>query len=37
VAELVVYLAVTVAATVVFERPLLREAMGYMRGGLSRA
>jgi O-antigen/teichoic acid export membrane protein len=31
VAELVVYIAVTVAATWAFERPLLREALGYLR------
>jgi PST family polysaccharide transporter len=29
--ELVAYLAVTVAATVVLERPLIREALGYLR------
>lgn len=32
-AELVLYLAVTAAATLAFERPLLREAMTYLRGG----
>jgi O-antigen/teichoic acid export membrane protein len=37
VVELVAYLLVTVVATVWFERPLLREAAGYLRGGLSRA
>ena len=31
--ELVLYLAVTAAATYVFERPLLREALGYLRRG----
>jgi O-antigen/teichoic acid export membrane protein len=31
VAELALYLGVTVVATLVFERPLLREVLGYMR------
>jgi hypothetical protein len=34
VVELVAYLAVTVAATFWLERALLREAFGYLRGGL---
>jgi O-antigen/teichoic acid export membrane protein len=33
VAELALYLAVTVAATLALERPLLREIAGYLRGG----
>jgi O-antigen/teichoic acid export membrane protein len=37
VAELVAYLAVTAVATLVLEGALLREAVGYLRGGLSRA
>jgi O-antigen/teichoic acid export membrane protein len=38
-AELVAYLAVTVAATLLLERSLLREVLGYVRGrtGLGRA
>ncbi|HEV2752728.1 MAG TPA: oligosaccharide flippase family protein [Solirubrobacteraceae bacterium] len=36
VAELALYLAVTAAATLAFERPLLREALGYLRGGALR-
>lgn len=32
VAELALYVAVTVAATMVLERPLIREAVGYLRG-----
>lgn len=35
-AEVALYLAVTVAATVALERPLLREAAGYLRGGTLR-
>jgi hypothetical protein len=31
-AEVAIYLAVTVAATYAFERPLLREAAGYLAG-----
>ncbi|HEV2075529.1 MAG TPA: hypothetical protein VGR10_04775, partial [Thermoleophilaceae bacterium] len=31
-AEAVVYVAVTVAVTIVLERPLVREAIGYLRG-----
>ena len=34
-AELVLYAAATVAATLVLERALLRETLGYLRGGLS--
>jgi polysaccharide transporter, PST family len=33
VVEIVVYLAVTAAATFTFERPLLSEIIGYLRGG----
>jgi O-antigen/teichoic acid export membrane protein len=35
-AEVALYLAVTVVATVALERPLLREAAGYLRGGTLR-
>jgi O-antigen/teichoic acid export membrane protein len=35
-AELTLYLAVAVAATWRLERPLLREAAGYVRGGVAR-
>ena len=34
-AELALYVAVTVAATVHFERALLREALGLLRRGIS--
>jgi len=34
-AELVLYAAVTVAATLLLERALVRETVGYLRGGLS--
>jgi hypothetical protein len=32
IAQLALYVAVTVAATWAFERPLLREVLGYLRG-----
>ena len=35
-AELAAYALVTVVATLRFEGPLVREALGYLRGGLSR-
>jgi hypothetical protein len=35
IAEVVLYLAVTVAATWFFERPLLRETIGYVRAGVA--
>jgi len=34
--EVALYLAVTVAATIALERPLLREAAGYLRRGTLR-
>jgi O-antigen/teichoic acid export membrane protein len=36
-AQLALYVAVTIAATWAFERPLLREVMGYLRGRKSTA
>ena len=37
VAELALYVAVTVVATWAFERRLLREVLGYLRGGSAAA
>jgi hypothetical protein len=36
-AELVLYGIATVAATYAFERPFIRELMGYVRGGVRPA